>query len=139
MAKRVVTVQLEKGPGKGNFACFMVDDMPWGGLAGAGRTAREAMADIAVARDEMREILAEKGKEMDDLEFSFRFDIGSLFDYYSYLNIEGFAKRLGISPTVMRQYATSKRNPSQARIDQIQKGLSEIASEMQSIAVAKSY
>lgn len=130
---------MEKGLGKGNFSCFMVDDMPWGSLSGHGRTAREAIDDLRIADKEMREIVTGRGEEYEDLDFNIRFDIGSLFDYYSYLNIEGFAKRLGISPTVMRQYSTAKRNPSQERIDQIQKGLGEIARELQSVAVAKSY
>lgn len=35
---------------------------------------------------------------------AFRFDLSSLFEYYSMLNVSAFARYLGINETLMRQY-----------------------------------
>ena len=97
-----VTIQVEKGKQEKNFSCFMVDELPDFALAGYGNTARQAIEDMYVAQKEIKELLEEEGKQMPELEFVFRFDIGSFFDYYSYLNMSGVAKKAGVNASLMR-------------------------------------
>ena len=131
--KKKVTIQVEKQPGEKNFSCYMVDDMPGFGLTGYGKTARDAMRDICIARDETKEIFEEEGKQFPELEFEYKFDMGSLFDYFSYLNIAGVAKKAGINASLMRQYASGVHEPSAKRRAVIEQSLWDIAAEIQTV------
>ena len=74
MAQKV-TIQVEKQPGDEDFfACYMLDDMPGFGLAGYGDTVQEAIDDLYIAQEEMKELFHEEGKAFPELAFEFRFD-----------------------------------------------------------------
>lgn len=130
-----VTIQVCKDNDKKNFSCFMVDDLPDFSLAGFGNSAKQAIEDMYVAQQEIKEILEEEGKEMPKLHFVFRFDIGSFFDYYSYLNMSGVAKKAGINASLMRQYAMGVHEPSKKRKQQILDCLHQISNEMQTAMI----
>lgn len=130
-----VTIQVEKGKQEKNFSCFMVEELPDFALAGYGNTAKQAIEDMYVAQKEIKELLEEEGKQMPELEFVFRFDIGSFFDYYSYLNMSGVAKKAGVNASLMRQYAMGIHEPSQKRKQQILDCLRQISQEMQTAVI----
>lgn len=130
-----VTIQVEKGKQERNFSCFMVEELPDFALAGYGNTAKQAIEDMYVAQKEIKELLEEEGKKMPELEFVFRFDIGSFFDYYSYLNMSGVAKKAGVNASLMRQYAMGIHEPSQKRKQQILDCLHQISQEMQTAVI----
>ena len=65
------------------------------------------------------------------LEIEYRFDVGSLFSYYDFVNIAGVAREIGLNPSVMRQYAIGVRKPSEERKLQIVAGLKNLADKMQ--------
>lgn len=130
-----VTIQVEKGKQEKNFSCFMVEELPDFALAGYGNTAKQAIEDMYVAQKEIKELLEEEGKQMPELEFVFRFDIGSFFDYYSYLNMSGVAKKAGVNASLMRQYAMGIHEPSQKRKQQILDCLHQISQEMQTAVI----
>lgn len=130
-----VTIQVEKGKQEKNFSCFMVEKLPNFGLTGYGNTAKQAIEDMYVAQKEIKELLEQEGKQMPELEFVFRFDIGSFFDYYSYLNMSGVAKKAGINASLMRQYAMGKHEPSKKRKQQILECLHQIAKELQTAVI----
>lgn len=130
-----VTIQVEKGKQEKNFSCFMVEELPDFTLAGYGNTAKQAIEDMFVAQKEIKELLEEEGKQMPELEFVFRFDIGSFFDYYSYLNMSGVAKKAGVNASLMRQYAMGIHEPSQKRKQQILDCLRQISQEMQTAVI----
>lgn len=125
--KRLAIV--ERGKGKRNFSCFTPEGIGKYGLAGYGASAREAMEDIKVTAQECKEMAAEEGNEFPDVEFDFRFDIGSFFDYYP-LDVTAAAKYIGINPSVLRQYVTALREPKQAQIDKIRAGLNKLANDL---------
>lgn len=128
MAQKV-TVIVEKGKGDKNFSCFVADELPGFGLAGYGRTAKEAMDDLYIAQDETREILKEKGETMPELEFTFKFDVGAFFDYYP-LNISAFAKYIGMNAAQLRQYASAIKEPRQATLDRIHAGMKQFLEDI---------
>ena len=130
-----VTIQVEKGKQEKNFSCFMVEELPDFALAGYGNTAKQAIEDMYVAQKEIKELLEEEGKLMPELEFVFQFDIGSFFDYYSYLNMSGVAKKAGINASLIRQYSMGIHEPSKKRKQQILECLHQIAKELQTAVI----
>ena len=113
----------------------MVEKLPNFGLTGYGNTAKQAIEDMYVAQKEIKELLEQEGKQMPELEFTFRFDIGSFFDYYSYLNMSGVAKKAGINASLMRQYSMGIHEPSKKRKQQILECLHQIAKELQTAVI----
>lgn len=102
-------------------------------LVGYGNTARAAMADFCISYEELKRMNAREGKETPNLEFEYRFDVGSLFNYYSFLNIEGMANIIGISSAVLRQYASGVRKPRKEQMQKIQDGVRKAATQIQRV------
>ena len=128
--KRKLLAIVERGKGKGNFSCFATENIGNYGLNGFGRSAREAMEDIQAAAREFREMAAESGEVFpDELEFDFRLDVGSFFDYYP-LDVTATAKYIGVNPSILRQYVAAIREPQQKQIDKINAGLERLAHDL---------
>lgn len=72
---------------------------------------------------------------MPDLRFKFAFDLGSLFDYYPFLNISGVAKRAGINASLMRQYVSGVHKPSAKRLAVISNTMKDMAKDIASVAL----
>ena len=90
----------------------------------AGRDMRSGWQDaVADFKDD--------GIEAPELEIEYRFDVGSLFSFYDFVNIAGVAREIGINPSVMRQYAIGTRKPSTERKAEIMAGFKRLALKMQ--------
>lgn len=130
MDKLKILAIVERGKGKGNFSCFATESIGNYSLAGYGSTAREAMEDIKVSVQESREMAAEVGQDFpEEIEFDFRLDVGSFFDYYP-LDVTATAKYIGINPSVLRQYVSAIREPQKKQIDKINAGLERLAHDL---------
>lgn len=130
MDKLTLLAIVERGKGKGNFSCFATENIGNYSLAGYGSTAREAMEDIKVAVQESREMATEAGQDFPgEIEFDFRLDVGSFFDYYP-LDVTATAKYIGINPSVLRQYVSAIREPQKKQIDKINAGLERLAHDL---------
>ena len=99
-------------------------------LAGYGKTAQEAVNDFYTSYNELCQM---DGEKVPQIEVALRFDVGSLFSFYSYLNIEGIASKSGINSSVMRQYASGARMPKPERLTIIEQKMREISKEMQCV------
>ncbi|MCD8202117.1 MAG: pilus assembly protein HicB [Prevotella sp.] len=130
-----VTVQVEKQPGEKNFTCVVLEDTPGFLLTGYGASAKEAIEDMYVVEQEMREIAEERGEEMPELEFTFKFDIGSFFNYYSCVNISGIAKRAGLNASLMRKYAAGITSPKEKRKKQLEECLHDLGKELNAAVI----
>lgn len=124
-----VTAIVERGKGKGNFSCFVPESINNFGLAGYGKTSREAMEDIRMAVREYKEMAAEKGETFPDVEFDFLFDVGAFFDYYP-IDVTAFAKYIGMNASVLRQYVTALREPKKDAIMKIRNGIDQISRDL---------
>lgn len=127
-----VTVYVEKGVGEKNFACSVEEELPGFGLAGYGSSAHKAIDDMHHAYDDIKSLRTEEGKDTPELEYEYKFDLGSFFDYYSYLNISGVAKKAGINSSLMRQYVSGVHQPSEKRKALIESTLQDISKEIAS-------
>ena len=124
-----VTVIVERGKGKGNFSCFSVESVQKCGFGGYGATAREAIEDCFTNLQEYKEMAAEKGETFPDVEFDFRFDVGSFFDYYP-IDVTAFARYIGMNASALRQYVTALREPKRETIEKIREGIDKLSRDL---------
>ncbi len=133
--KERVLAKVEREPGEKNFSCYMRVESVNAGVLGLGSSAKAAMDDMLGGWNDTVEDLKEDGREVPDIDIEYKFDVGSLFNYYDFINAAGVSREIGISPSLMRQYATGKRKPSEERKRQIIGGLHALASKVQSAAI----
>lgn len=86
-----VTVIMEKAS-DGYYSCFVEEDLPGFGLAGYGDTAEAAKEDMLKAYEEIKEMQTEEDKEVPELEFTYKYDMQSFFNYFSFLNVTKVAE-----------------------------------------------
>ena len=123
------TVIVEKNS-DGTYSAFMEDDMPDFGLAGYGNSAKEAIDDFHAAVEETADFLRKNGKEMPELSFSFLYDLQSFFSFFSYLNISKVGEKSGISPSLVRQYASGASKAGPKQYEKIRRTIGEMVSEL---------
>ncbi len=78
-----VTVIMEKAS-DGYYSCFVEEDLPGFGLAGYGDTAEAAKEDMMKAYEEIKEMQVEEGKEVPELEFTYKYMICNPFSTISH-------------------------------------------------------
>ena len=124
MVKMIAIV--ERGKGKNNFSCFCPELLNGNMLAGYGKNAREAMEDIKVSYDEVKQFEAESGNTVPEVSFEWRFDVGAFFDYYP-LDVTATAKFIGVSPSILRQYVAAFRVPKEKQLAKIKEGIQKLS------------
>lgn len=130
-----VEARVEREPGEKNFSCYMHIDSLKASVLGTGSSAKAAINDMLSGWKDEADVLREQGKDVPELDIEYKFDIGSLFNYYDFINVAGVSREIGVSPSVMRQYATGVRKPSQERKKKIISGFKSLASKMQMAAI----
>ena len=126
-----VVANVEREPGEKNYSCLLTVKPLKGTVLGCGSSAKAAIEDMLKGWDDTTEDLREEGKEIPTLEIEYRFDVGSLFSYYDFVNIAGVAREIGLNPSVIRQYVIGTRKPSAERKKQIVTGFKSLANKMQ--------
>ena len=126
-----VIANVKREPGEKNFSCYMNVAELKTGVLGLGSSAKAAIGDMLSGWQDAVADLKEDGIEVPELEIEYRFDVGSLFSYYDFVNIAGVAREIGLNPSVMRQYAIGVRKPSEERKALIVAGLKSLADKMQ--------
>lgn len=114
----------------GTYSAYMEELFPDFGLAGYGATAKEAIDDFFIAFNDTKAYLEREGKSMPELSFTFSYDLQSFFSYFSYLNISKVGEKSGISPSLMRQYASGSAKASQKQYDKIRGAIHDIVNEL---------
>jgi predicted RNase H-like HicB family nuclease len=104
-------------------------------IIGEGHSVEEAKMDF---ENSVKEILASytdetMPDELKDLEIQYKYDLSSLFDYLNFVNVTQFARKAGISSSLMRQYKTGRTYVSEKQIGKIEKTLHKIGHELTSI------
>lgn len=124
-----VTVIIEKAK-DGFYSCFVEEDLPGFGLAGYGDTAEAAKKDMLKSYAEIKEIQAEEGLEVPELDFLYRYDMQSFFNYFSFLNVTKVAELAGINASLMRQYTSGVATAGQKQYDKIRVAVEHISKEL---------
>ena len=126
-----VIANVKREPGEKNYSCLLTVKPIKGTVLGCGSSAKAAIEDMLKGWNETTEYLKEEGEEVPALEIEYRFDVGSLFCYYDFVNIAGVAREIGLNPSVIRQYVIGMRKPSIERKKLIITGLKSLADKMQ--------
>lgn len=126
-----VIANVNREPGEKNFSCYMNITKLKTGVLGLGSSAKAAINDMMSGWQDTVADFKDDGIEAPELEIEYRFDVGSLFSFYDFVNIAGVAREIGINPSVMRQYAIGTRKPSTKRKVEIMAGFKRLALKMQ--------
>lgn len=108
-------------------------------IIGEGASVAEAKADFLNTYEEIKIAFAEAGEDMPselkDLEFEFQYDVASIFNYFDFINVSKFAKRVGINASLMRQYKSCGTAISEAQAKRIQTALREVGNELLAVSL----
>lgn len=124
----IVTIEKDND---GSFIAYNVDESPYT-LLGRGGTVKDAKADFLHSVQEVKASEEEReGAAAPILSAApvFKFDLSSLFEYYSMLNVSAFARYLGINETLMRQYKKGNTYISDVQLQKIEDGLHRLGAD----------
>lgn len=107
-------------------------------IIGTGDSVKEAKDDFFNSIEEVKEDYIERGDKIPAellAAADFRFDISSLFEYYSIFNVSALGRYLGINPGLMRQYKKGGVPISDAQLEKIESGIHRLASELSTLSL----
>ncbi len=127
-------VQIEKQSDGTYIAYNTTGDMVQ--LIGTGDTVAEAKSDFMNSIEEIIESYKEDAQpvpvELTE-EPEFYFDVSSLFEYYSVINVSAFAKMVGINDSLLRQYKRGGTYISDAQLGKIEATIHQLGREFSSL------
>lgn len=129
------TALIEKGK-DGTYSVYTADTGAV--IVGEGATVAEAKADFELALQEYHAFYKEKGEEApEDFSegFVYKYDIASVFNYFDFINVSKFAKRIGINPSLLRQYKAGDTYISELQAQKIQQAFREVGAELSAISL----
>lgn len=95
------TALIEKGK-DGTFGIFTPDIQTT--IIGEGRTVAEAKSDFENSVHEMFASYTENGEELpaelQGIEFEYKYDVASVFDYFDFINVTKFAQWAGTTKVI---------------------------------------
>ncbi len=108
-------------------------------LHGSGTSVQEAKEEMLAGYKDLLDYYADSGEpvpeELRDLTFEYKYDISAMFNVFDFLNASKFAVRVGISPSLMRQYKSGDTYISQKQAKKIEAGLHKIGQEFLSFTL----
>lgn len=130
------TALIEKGK-DGTFGIFTPDINAT--IIGEGATVAEAKTDFEQGAKEMILSYTDAGEripeELRDIEFEYKYDVASVFDYLDCLNVSKFAKLAGINDSQMRHYKKGNWYISAQQAAKIEKALHDLGQAMLSVSL----
>jgi predicted RNase H-like HicB family nuclease len=125
---------IEKGK-DGTFSIYTPDLKHT--IIGEGHSVSEAKNDFKNSLKEMLESYTGEAmpEELKELDFQYKYDLSSLFDYFKFMNVTQFAKVAGISSSLMRQYKTGNTYISEKQAGKIERALHKIGEELSAVKI----
>lgn len=126
--KVLVTIERAKD---GSYWCRTENPILGGFLTSTGTTVQEAKDDLAECMEEAKADLEAEGKKWPEVEFTYKYDLQSFFNYFSFLNVSDIAKRAGVNPSLMRQYASGVKNAGEKTYQRLAACVQNVGRELQ--------
>lgn len=130
------TALIEKGK-DGTFGIYTPDIEST--IIGEGATVAEAKADFENSVAEMIASYTENGEELpaelQHIEFEYKYDVASVFDYFDFINVTKFAKRAGLNASLLRQYKAGNTYISEQQAHRIGQVLRDVGNELASVSL----
>ncbi len=121
--------------GDGNYSVYMDADNISYLITGTGTTAAEAIASFKDNYEDMKRYYAEEGKEFEELDFDYQYDMASFLSYYSKaFSLAGLSRITGINQGQLSHYVTGRRVPSARTKEKIQKSIHSFASDLSQVS-----
>lgn len=114
----------------GYYWCHTEDEICGTGLSSVGDNVESAKRDLLDCYEEAKHDAVEEGKEFDEVEFVYKYDLQSFFNYFSFLNINEIARRSGINESLMRQYKLGIKNAGEKTYQRLNACMDEIKKEL---------
>ena len=142
MSERTLTIILEKG----------VEEL-WGRIEAPGflnTTVGTSVEEVtANLRDLVADFLEHEGKTMSewkwadgagvlesDITYKYEYDLTALFEVFSAIKINAIADSAGINQSLMRQYVSGKKRPSERQAKRIETAVRELGERLSHVTVA---
>ncbi len=111
--------------GTGYSAFAANDDIPVGTT---GATMPRLRNNILDAINTWRE--TQGMKDVSEKDLIIRLDVMQFFEYYKVINSTALAERIGISQSLLSQYATGIKAPSDKQVNRILTGIKDLGKEL---------
>lgn len=130
--KMNVTIEKQQD---GTYMAYNTEESDFS-LIGTGDTVSEAKTDFFNSIEEVKQSMTDNDIEIPAILTQkpvFKFDLASLFEYYSMLNVSAFARFIGINDALMRQYKKGNTYISDAQLQKIESGIHSLGREFTSL------
>ena len=118
----------------GKFWCYTEQGIGNVGLSAMGDSVAAAKADLMECCEEARQDAEENGKAFPEVEFEYKYDLQSFFNYFSFLNVSDIAKRAGINPSLMRQYISGVKKAGEKNYQRLSACVGKIKEDFRAIS-----
>lgn len=124
--------------GEDKFSIY-VPALPGHGLNSQGSTLEEAKNGLFKGINEYIEMYREQSEEIPDalidVEFHYKYDLKTFFDFFDWINVTKLASKLGINNSLLRQYKKGLTLASEKQAKKIIDGIHLLGIELSNIHV----
>ena len=137
MTSKTLTITLEKG-----------EDELWGSIEAPGFLLTTVGASVEEVTTNLRELVADflehEGKDQPawaglretDITYDYEYDLTALFDVFKAIKMTTIAESAGINSSLMRQYATGNKKPSEKQAKKIEVAIRQLGERLMHVSVA---
>lgn len=87
--------------------------------------------DMDQCYSEAKQDAKEEGKDFEEVEFEYKYDLQSFFDYFSFFNANELARRANINPSLMRQYKSGIKKAGEKTYSKLAECVAGITKDLQ--------
>lgn len=103
-------------------------------ITGTGETAEDAIKSFQINYDDMKRYYAEEGKDFEEVEFVYEYDMASFLSYYcKAFSLAGLSRITGVNQGQLSHYVTGRRVPSERTKQKIQNSIHVFARELSQV------
>ena len=104
------------------------EDLSSGLAATMGDTIAELKADAVESYNLLVSETNKKQVSEDNIQLVF--NLGQFFEYYNVINVRGLAQRMGMNYTLLSQYITGAKTPSEKQTKKVLQGVKQLGREL---------